>query len=74
MTYLGHHVTLTWGQILTLTFQSHGYTCFDASWRGKHDGVKMIALSFQTREVIIEKLFRLKMPFLTFRDLWRLNR
>ena len=25
------------------------------------------------REVIIEKLFRSKMPFLTFRDLWRLN-
>ena len=24
-------------------------------------------------EVIFEKLFRLKMPFLTFRDLWRLN-
>ena len=23
MTYLGHHVTLTWGQILTLTFQGH---------------------------------------------------
>ena len=24
MTYLGHHVTLTLGQILTLTFQGHG--------------------------------------------------
>ena len=23
MTYLGHHMTLTWGQILTLTFQGH---------------------------------------------------
>ena len=23
MTYLGHYVTLTWGQILTLTFQGH---------------------------------------------------
>ena len=23
MTYLGHHVTLTWGQILTSTFQGH---------------------------------------------------
>ena len=23
MTYLGHHVTLNWGQILTLTFQGH---------------------------------------------------
>ena len=24
------------------------YTCFDASWWSKHDGVKIIALSFQT--------------------------
>ena len=27
------------------------YTCFDASWRGKHDGVKIIALSFQKRKL-----------------------
>ena len=23
MTYLGHHVALTWGQIFTFTFQGH---------------------------------------------------
>ena len=28
------------------------YTCFDASWRGKHDGVKIIALSFQTQKLL----------------------
>ena len=49
------------------------YIWFDASWRGKHDGFKIIALSFQTQEVIIEELFRSKMPFLIFRDLWRLS-
>ena len=27
------------------------YTCFDASWRGKHDGGKIIALSFQTQKL-----------------------
>ena len=27
------------------------YTCFDASWRGKHDGVKITALSLQTRKL-----------------------
>ena len=39
------------------------YTCLDASWRGKHDGVKIIALSFQTRKLSPKKLFRSKMPF-----------
>ena len=35
---------LTWGQILTLTFQGqtiHGSTW---PWRGKHDGIKIVAL------------------------------
>ena len=27
------------------------YAFFDASWRGKHDGVTIIALSFQTRKL-----------------------
>ena len=27
------------------------YTCFDVSWRGKHDGVKIVTLSFQTRKL-----------------------
>ena len=43
--------TLTWGHVLTLTFPRSCYTCFDASWRGKHDGVKIIALSFQKRKL-----------------------
>ena len=56
-----------------LDLSSTFYTCFDASWQGEHDGVKIIALSFSNTEVVIEKLFRSKIPFLTFRDLWRLN-
>ena len=30
-----------------LDFSRSCYICFDASWRGKHDGVKIIALSFK---------------------------
>ena len=30
------------------------YTCFDAPWRGKHDGVKIIALSFQTQKLSLK--------------------
>ena len=33
-----------------LELSMSSYTCFDASGRGKHDGVKIIALSFQTRK------------------------
>ena len=35
------------------------YTCFDASWRGKHDGIKIIDLSFQTQKLSL-KTFSLK--------------
>ena len=37
---------LTWGQILILTFQGQiiQYTWFDAPWRDKHDGIKIVAL------------------------------
>ena len=58
---------------LDLDLSRSCYTCLDASWRGKHDGVKIFALSFQTQKLSLKKLFRSKMPFLTFRDLWRLN-
>ena len=33
------------------------YTCFDASWRAKHDGVKIISLSFQTQKLSLENCF-----------------
>ena len=42
------------------------YTCFDASWRGKHDGVKIIALSFQTRKLLSKNCFAQKCRFWPF--------
>ena len=33
------------------------YTCFDAFGRGKHDGVKIIALSFQTQKLSLKNCF-----------------
>ena len=69
MTYLGHQVTLTWGQIFDLNLSRSCYTCFDASWQGKHDGVKSIALSFQTRKVSSKNCFAQKCRFSPFRDL-----
>ena len=43
-----------------LDFSRSCYTCFDASWWDKHDGVKIIALSFQTQKLSLKKLFRSK--------------
>ena len=39
------------------------YTCFDASWWGKHDGVKIIALSFQTQKLSLKNCFAQKCVF-----------
>ena len=59
------HVTLTWGQILKLTFLGqHVSTYFDAYWREEHDAAKIISLAFL---VIRENQFfkALFLPFLT---------
>ena len=63
MPYLGQNVTLTRCQILTLTFQGQ---VVHASWQGKHDGVKIIALSFQTQKLSSENGFAQKWRFLLF--------
>ena len=42
------------------------YTCFDAPWRGKHGGVKIIALSFQTQKVSLKNCFAQKCRFWPF--------
>ena len=42
------------------------YICFDASWRGKHDGVKIIALSFQTQKLSLKNCFAQKCRFWPF--------
>ena len=47
------------------------YTCFHASW-GKHDGVKIIALSFQTQKLSLKNCFAQKCRFWPFVT-WHLN-
>ena len=42
------------------------YTCFDASWRGKHGGVKIIARSFQTQKLSLKNCFAQKCRFWHF--------
>ena len=39
------------------------YTFFDASWRDKHDGVNIIALSFQTQKLSLKNCFAQKWRF-----------
>ena len=39
------------------------YKSFDASWRGKHDGVKIIALSCQTQKLSLKNCFAQKSVF-----------
>ena len=51
LTYLGHRVTLPW-----LDLRSN-YTWFDAPWRDKHDGIKIVALPFEIKDCIAQKQF-----------------
>ena len=69
---LGQAVTLTWGQILTLTFQGHAIHVSMRLEEANTMVSKLLLYHFKHRSYHW-KLFRSKMPFLTFRDLWRLN-
>ena len=64
---LGQAVTLTWGQILTLTFQGHAIHVSMRLDEAKHDGVKIIALSFQTQKLSLKtvSLKNAVWPFVT---------
>ena len=47
LTYLGHQVTLPWLDLRSnfdLDLSRSNYTWFDAPWRDKHDGIKIVAL------------------------------
>ena len=47
LTYLGHRVTLPWLDLRSdfyLDLSRSYYTWFDAPWRGKHDGIKIVYL------------------------------
>ena len=50
LTYLGHRVTLPWLDLRSnfdLDLSMSNYTWFDAPWRDKHDGIKIVALTLK---------------------------
>ena len=52
LTYLGHLVTLPWLDLRSnfdLELSRSNYTWFDAPWRDKHDGIKIVALPLQLK-------------------------
>ena len=52
LTYLGHRVTLPWLDLRSnfdLDLSRSNYTWFDAPWRDKHDGIKIVALSLKLK-------------------------
>ena len=52
LTYLGHRVTLPWLDLRSnfdLDLWRSNYTWFDAPWRGKHDGIKIVALPLKLK-------------------------
>ena len=52
LTYLGHRVTLPWLDLRSnfdLDLSRSSYTWFDAPWRGKHDGIKIVALPLKLK-------------------------
>ena len=69
---LGQAVTLTWGQILTLTFQGHAIHVSMRLDEANTMVSKLLLYHFKHRSYHW-KTVSLKMPFLTYRDLWRLN-
>ena len=52
LTYLGHRVTLPWLDLRSnfdLNLSRSNYTWFDAPWREKHDGIKIVALPLKLK-------------------------
>ena len=52
LTYLGHRVTLPWLDLRSnfdRDLLRSNYTWFDAPWRDKHDGIKIVALPLQLK-------------------------
>ena len=68
LTYLGYRVTLPWLDLRSnfdLDLSKSNYTWFDAPWRDKHDGIKIVALPLKL------KIFHPK-PFWFFLEFWPL--
>ena len=52
LTYLGHRVTMPWLDLRSncdIDLSRSNYTWFDASWRDKHDGIKIVALPLKLK-------------------------
>ena len=52
LTYLGHRVTFPWLDLRSnfdLDLSRSNYTWFDAPWRDKHDGIKIVALPLKLK-------------------------
>ena len=71
LTYLGHHVTLTGGQMLALANEGyHLGICFDGSCREEYDGMQMILLlSNVTRQALTSQV-RSKSKLLRIWRIW----
>ena len=73
MTYLGDLVTLTWGQILTLTFR--GQKIYLSTRLGERNTMAPSPILYLSLfKHYSRKTFSQKMAILTDFDLWRLNR
>ena len=60
LTYSGHQVTLAWLDLRSnfdLKLSRSNYTWFDAPWRDKHDGTKIIALPLKRKILSSKNLF-----------------
>ena len=71
LTYLGHRVTLPWLDLRSnfdLDLSRSNYTWFDAPWRDKHDGIKIVALPLKLKIVSSKNRFG---KFWIFDPWWR---
>ena len=67
LTYLGHHVTLTWGQIFKLFIQGqHVYVSMRLDERITMVKVKIIFFPFLVQKLFTKNHFRQKRPFWPF--------
>ena len=69
---MGHHMTLTWGQILTLTFGEQKNISFVSSRREKHGGAIAISL-FLALKLFVNKMFS-QNGYFDIVYFWGLNR
>ena len=60
LTYLGHQVTLPWLDLRSnfdIDLSRSNYAWFDAPWRDKHDGIKIVALPLKLKILSSKNLF-----------------